>query len=85
LEASVDDVVSVELDRDTMEAVSRQAAAHGLSFDEELRAIVRRGVRRDAGRSRAELIEEFRKIRAMTPPGVEQTPAVRLVREDRDR
>jgi plasmid stability protein len=81
----MDDVVSVELDRETMEAVSRQAAAHGLSFDEELRAIVRRGVGQDSARNRAELIEEFRKLRAMTPPGVEQTPAVKLVREDRDR
>ena len=53
------------------------------SLEAELRDALER-VRPVSARRRRELLEISRKIRAMTPPGVKQTPAETLVREDRE-
>ncbi len=59
----------------------RRAKQRGHSLEQELRI----ALERDAPpTSREDLIERFRKIRAMTPKGVKQTPAEDLIREDRD-
>ena len=68
-----------------MEALSRQAEAHGHGVDVEAREILKRNVHVEALGDRQAIIAEFRRIRAMTPAGVKQTSSVQLIREDRDR
>jgi plasmid stability protein len=85
MEAEMDDKLTVDLDRETMEALSRQAEAHGHGVDAEAREILKRNVGSGSSGDRQAIIAEFRRIRAMTPPGVKQTSSVQLIREDRDR
>ena len=85
MEADMDDKLTVDLDRETMEALSRQAKEHGHSVNVEAREILKRNVRAAVPGDRQAIIAEFRRIRAMTPVGVRQTSSVQLIREDRDR
>jgi plasmid stability protein len=80
----MDDKIIVELDSETLDALSRQADAHGRSIDEEVRDIVRQAVPIKEHSDR-DPVEWARSIRAMTPKGVKQTDSLTLLREDRDR
>ena len=81
----MDEKLTVDVDRETLDALNRQAEAHGHTVDEEVRDILKRNVQTAMPADRRALIDEFHRIQAMTPPGVKQTSAVQLIREDRDR
>jgi plasmid stability protein len=68
-----------ELLADYREAAQRNQR----SLEAELREALRRA-RPMSARRREALIEESRRLRAMTPKDVAQTPGEQLVREDRD-
>jgi antitoxin FitA len=69
---------------DEMIADYREAAArNNRSMEAELREALR-VMRPKSPKRVAELLELSRRIRAMTPPGVKQTPSEQLVREIRD-
>lgn len=80
----MDEKITVGFERETFEALSQQAAAHGHSVDEEIRSIVERNVvpKREG---KVDFVEWARRIRAMTPKGVPQTNSTQIIREDRDR
>jgi antitoxin FitA len=76
-------VIIRKLDDAVIETHRRRAKARGVSLEQELRDVLGRA----AKPSREELLEEMRRIRAMTPPlppGEERTPGWILIREDRD-
>jgi len=79
----MDDRITIDLDRQTYEALSRQAETHGRSVNEEAVDIVRRSVV-SKGSEDVDYVAWARRIRAMTPKGVKQTDSVQLIREDRD-
>lgn len=81
----MDEKLTVDIDRETLEALNRQAEERGHSVDEEVRDILKRNVRSRVTADRQTIIDEFHRIQAMTPAGVTQTSAVQLIREDRDR
>lgn len=85
MEAGMDEKLTVDVDRETLDALNRQAEAHGHSVDEEVRDILKRNVRSPVAADRQATIDEFHRIQAMTPAGIKQTSAVQLIREDRDR
>ena len=63
-----------------VEALAREGA---LPIDQQAELLIREALahRRD----RQGMVQRLREVRAMTPPGVEQTDSVTLLREDRDR
>ena len=71
-----------DLDDSLLRDYQRAADGNGRSLEAELRATLQR-LRPDAGEGRRDLRERLAAIRAMTPD-VPQTPAERLVREDRE-
>lgn len=79
----MDEKLTVDIDRETLEALSRQAESNGHSVSEEARHIIARNVRRKM--TREEFIRRAEAIAAMTPKGVKQTDSTILIREDRDR
>lgn len=81
----MDEKITIELDEAVLEALSRQAEAHGRSIDEEARVIVTERVAVRTPMSAEEAIRRSREIRAMTPKGRPQTDSLILLREDRDR
>jgi plasmid stability protein len=80
---AMNEKITVELDSGTMEAVRRDATAHGHDVAKEVREIVREKFSR-IGRGDIDYAAEFRRIRAMTPKGVEQTPSWKIIRDSRD-
>jgi plasmid stability protein len=79
---AMNEKITVELDSETMDAVRRDAKAHGHDVANEVREIVRQKFSR--GAQEIDYVQEFRRIRAMTPKGVKQTPAWKIIRESRD-
>jgi plasmid stability protein len=79
----MDDRVTIELDRETYDALSRQAEMHGKSIDQEVGDIVRRSVVKESPKD-VDYVARARRIRAMSPKGVAQSDSVQLIREDRD-
>jgi plasmid stability protein len=80
----MDDRITVDLDRETYDALSRQAEMHGRSVNEEVSDIVRRSVVKKASEG-IDYVAWARRIRAMGPKGVAHSDSVRLIREDRER
>lgn len=78
----MDDKITIDLDHDTMDALSRRAREHGRSVDEEAADIVRQNVPVRKTMER-DPVEWARSIRAMTPKGAPQTDSQTLLREDR--
>jgi plasmid stability protein len=69
---------------DALLADYREAAKrHNRSLEAELRSVLQE-MRPRKPLEKEELLAKLAEIRAMTPPGVKQTPAEQLVREDRD-
>ena len=69
---------------DQLIADYREAAArNNRSLEAEVREALK-VLRPPSKKRRAELLARLAEIRAMTPPGVKQTPSEQLVREDRD-
>jgi plasmid stability protein len=82
-ETSTMDEITITLEREMVAVLERRASQSGRSLSDEISTIVRNDI---TGRTRpADPVEWARRIRAMTPPGAKQTPAVQLIREDRDR
>lgn len=81
----MDDKVTINLDHDSFDALSKRAEEHGRSVGEEAGEIVRTRLRERtrASTDRSELIRRSRELRAMAP--VQQTDSTLLIREDRDR
>jgi antitoxin FitA len=71
------------LDDDLLADYREAAARNARSLEAELREALK-VVRPVSRKRREELLEISRRVRAMTPKGVKQTPAEVLVREDRD-
>lgn len=82
---AMDEKVTVEFDGELIDALSRQAAAHGHDIETEVREIVRQNIVRRPPMTPEEFLARAREIRAMTPPGVIQSDSTLLIREDRDR
>ena len=80
----MDDRITVDLDRETYDALSRQAEMHGRSVDEEVGDIVRRSVVKTTPEG-IDYVAWARRIRAMSPKSVAHSDSVQLVREDRGR
>jgi plasmid stability protein len=79
----LEDVLKLELGSDELGALSERAQSHGRSPEQEAVEIIRQTLAH-ADR-RQYLVEWSRRIRAMTPPGVQQTDSLKLLREDRNR
>lgn len=74
-------VVIRNLDDDVVERLKAQAAAEKTSLEQKLRDVLTEA----AKPSRAEVLAEVDRIRAMTPPRPPNAPlAEDLIREDRD-
>lgn len=71
------------LDDEIIADYREAAARNNRSMEAELREALR-FMRPKSAKRVAELVELSRRIRAMTPPGVKQTPSEQLVREIRD-
>lgn len=71
------------LEDEVLDDYREAAKLNGRSLEAELRETLRRSRPKSAQR-REELIELSRRMRAMTPKDVPQTPAEVLIREDRD-
>lgn len=69
-----------DLDDLTVERLKHRARLHGRPLEAELRLILTQA----AQPSRQEVLDDMRRLRAMTPPGVAQTDSTALVREERD-
>jgi antitoxin FitA len=64
---------------EVIETHRARAKARGVSLEQELREVLRRA----AGPTREELLEEMARCRALTPPG-HRTAAEDIIREVRD-
>lgn len=76
-------VVIRNIEDDVLERLKQRAAAQHKSLEQSLREVLAEA----AKPSRAELLAELDRIRAMTPPrkpGVRYPTAEELIREDRD-
>lgn len=71
------------LDDDLIADYREAAARNQRSMEAEVREVLR-VMRPRKPLSKEDLLARLAEIRAMTPPGVKQTPAEELVREDRD-
>jgi plasmid stability protein len=80
---AMDEKVTVDLDEELMSALAREAQSHGHDIASEIRDIVREKVSGPAP-SPIDFVDEFRRIRAMTPRGVPQTDSTRIIRDSRD-
>jgi antitoxin FitA len=82
-EANVAQVVIRNIDDQVLDRLKARATAQRKSLEQSLRDLLTEA----AKPSRAELIAELERIRAMTPPrppGVTYPTAEQLIREDRD-
>jgi len=79
----MNDLTISDVDGTLLEAIERRAKKAGKPVDAQVVELLRFAL--SIPPQRLDAIEEFRRIRAMTPEGVQQTPAVQLIREDRDR
>ena len=76
-------IVIRNLDDDLIADYREAAARNNRSLEAEMRETLR-VLRPKSQKRRDELIELSRRVRAMTPEGVKQTPSEQLVREIRD-
>ncbi len=75
------DVLIRDVDESVISTHKARAAAQGRSLQAELHDVLTRS----AASSRTELVEQFRRIRAMTPDKPDRKLAEDYIREDRDR
>ena len=73
-------VIVRNLDDSVVTTLKRKAELHGCSLEQELREILSAAARLSV----EERLALARRIRAMTPSGVDQTDSTELIREDRD-
>lgn len=75
--------ITLKIEEDVLDRLRTRASVKGRSVEEEIGRIVQDAVAEPVPDRRA-LVEEFRRIRAMTPPGPRIDIAA-VIREDRDR
>lgn len=73
-------VIVRNLEEAVVQAWKLKAELSGRSLEQELRLLLEQ----QAPLSAEQKVEMFRRVQAMTPKGVKQTPAEDLIREDRD-
>ncbi len=78
----MDERITIDVDRDVLEALARRAENHGRSLDEEVSAIVAETVAPLAPKT--DWVARARAIRAMTPPGSIVVDSWKLLRASRD-
>ena len=78
----MDDKITIDLDREMLEELSRRAESHGRSVSEEILTIVSETV--SPTREGIDWVARARAIRAMTPPGSIRVDSTRLIRASRD-
>ncbi len=78
----MDEKIVVDLDQETLEALSRRAESHGHSIDEEARTIIEETVAPTP--EGVDWVARARAIRAMTPLGSIQVDSWKLIRASRD-
>lgn len=83
-------VIHIEgIEERVLKSIVLRAERNGRSLDEEVRAILEGAAGADFAPPPAppgkNWLEEFDKIRAMTPKGVKQTGSTEMIREMRDR
>jgi len=76
----MDQITIRRLDNATIERLKQRAEKLGISLEETVRRIVEDAVKP----TKAELVEELDRIRAMSPPITEPPFSQDLIREDRD-
>ena len=79
---AMDEKVTVDFDRETMDGLRRQAEAHGHDVETEVREIVRGTIPTAA--PVADWVARAKAIRGMTSPGSIKVDSVRLIRASRD-
>jgi plasmid stability protein len=80
---AMNEKITIELDSETMEAVRQNAKAHGHDVAHEVRQIVRERFHHEG--ADIDFAEEFRRIRAMTPPDATLTDSTKIIRDSRNR
>lgn len=68
------------LDEDVLAVHRQRAKDHGQSLEQELRDVLTDGAQPSA----EERLALVRRIRGMTPKGVQQTDSTHIIREERD-
>ena len=80
MECAVAQVLIRNIEDEVIERYRTKAELSGRSLEQELRD----GLRQAAPLSPEQKIEMSRRVQAMTPKGVKQTPSEDIIREDRD-
>jgi plasmid stability protein len=81
---AMDREITKRLSDEIADELEKRAQAHGHEVADEARNILAGQVTRSET-ARIDFAAEFARIRAMTPKGVSQTLARKIIREDRDR
>jgi plasmid stability protein len=68
-------------DDKVLAALRRKAELHGHSLEQELRIALPSAVRLTS----ADRVASARRVRGLTPPGVQQSDSTKLIRQERDR
>jgi plasmid stability protein len=82
MEANMDEKITIDVDEEILDALTRRAENHGHSVGEEVSAIVAAAV--TPAPSEIDWVARARAIRAMTPPGSIQVDSWKLIRASRD-
>jgi plasmid stability protein len=69
------------LDDKVLAALRRKAELHGHSLEQELRIALTSAARLTS----ADRVASARRVRGLTPPGVQQSDSTELIRQERDR
>lgn len=78
----MDEKITIDVDPDVFDALTRRAENHGRSLDEEVSAIVAETVTPTPHKK--DWVARARAIRAMTPPGSIVVDSWKLIRASRD-
>jgi plasmid stability protein len=84
LGVAMDREITVRLNDEIADELEKRAQAHGHNVADEARNILADQVKKTESAG-ADVVSEFARIRAMTPKGDTQTPAWKIIREERDR
>ena len=84
LGVTMDREITIRLSDEIVDELEKRAQAHGHDVSDEARNILADQVAR-IETAEVDVVAEFARIRAMTPTQVSQTPAWRIIREERDR
>jgi len=78
----MDEKITIDVDQEIFDALTRRAENHGRSLDQEVSAIVAETVA--PAPTKKDWVARARAIRAMTPPGSIVVDSWKLIRASRD-